>query len=110
MRRLTSCWLLLGLLLLAAPAFAAAPVISSCGSTPDGSLNATASDSGGTITIGGGAVVSCTLTFSATYDPKMRCFVASALGVVIPVTTTTTTMTLAATLTGGVVDYVCFKP
>lgn len=85
---------------------AGTPVVSACGSTPNGSVSGT--DERGIITIGGGAVVSCTLSWSATRAATPVCVASSALTVALPLTLSTTSMVIAATLTGGTVAYVCF--
>lgn len=88
-----------------AASVAGAPTISSCGTTPSGSAAGT--DEAGTITIGGGAVVTCTLTFSTTRSAIPPCIVGSTLAVALPIVVTTTSLVIAATLTGGKVTYFC---
>jgi hypothetical protein len=110
----------LGLLLAASPAFAAdtwpmgryggTPTISACGT--GATLAANSFDSGGTINIGTGVVSVCKLSFSTTYNPRLRCVVsASGLAVSIPMTITTTDVTFVAVLTGATsIDYFCWTP
>jgi hypothetical protein len=88
----------------------ASPVISACGSTPNGSV--VGNDHHGVITIGGGSVTACTLTFAASYGAGciVSCTTSDSITTATPdVTATPTTMTLgfSATIGGGSVSYEC---
>lgn len=119
MRRWLAGLLILGLVGLATPSagqetwpmlrFGGTPTISGCGT------GATVSgfDSGGTITLGTGAITACKLIFSKTYSPRLRCPSVSVNGVAVAVNVvpTTTDLTFTAILTGGVsVDWFCSTP
>jgi hypothetical protein len=86
-----------------------APVISSCGTTPNGSVSG--NDRNGTITVGGGVVTSCVLTFAHAYPTAPDCVVsdnstAIAVGVT-SVSATAITTGFSASLGGGQVYYIC---
>lgn len=85
------------------------PTISSCGSTPNGSVVGT--DMGGAITIGGGVVTSCVMTFSKTWGVAPDCTVTDNSTSVNPSVTSASassiTIGLSATLGGGIVYYHC---
>lgn len=87
-----------------------APGISSCGSTPNGSV--IGNDHAGLITIGGGSVTGCTLTFAQSYGSacSVVCTISDSITTTTPdVVATPTTMTLgfSASIGGGVVSYNC---
>lgn len=86
-----------------------APIISACGTTPNGSVAGT--DQGGTITVGGGVVTSCTLTFNMPYGVTPDCTVSdnnAAVGTAITsVSATAITFGTSATLAGGTLTYRC---
>jgi hypothetical protein len=86
------------------------PTISGCGTTPNGSV--VGNDKDGVITIGGGSVTGCTLTFSQTYGLGcvVACTISDSITTTTPdVTSTPTTMTLgfSASIGGGTVEYHC---
>jgi hypothetical protein len=86
------------------------PIISACGSGPNGSV--VGDDYQGTITIGGGSVTGCTLTFSQTFGTgcTVNCTTSDSITTTTPdVATTPTTMTLgfSASIGGGKVLYHC---
>lgn len=85
---------------------AGTPIVSACGTTPNGSV--VGNDGYGAITMGGGAVASCTLSFSATLSAIPVCVVTSTLAVALPVTISTTALVVTAVLTGGKLYYHCF--
>lgn len=86
------------------------PIISSCGSTPNGSVVGT--DKAGVITVGGGSVTACTLTFANSYGIgcTVSCTTSDSITTATPdVVSTPTTMTMgfSATIGGGTVNYNC---
>lgn len=86
-----------------------APTVSTCGTTPNGSL-ASGNDNSGTVTVGGGVVTACTVTFKAPKSSTPRVFVetegATAIASTVSAKSTTAfTVTFAATLGGGTFDY-----
>lgn len=84
------------------------PVVSSCGSTPNGSV--VGNDFTGKVTIGGGVVTSCTVTFSVVWDNPPPCVFSSNVAITAgTMSTTTSVMTLGAgaTFSGDVVSYIC---
>lgn len=85
------------------------PTISSCGATPNGSV--VGNDTEGAITIGGGVVTSCILTFANTWNTSPVCNVTDNSTSVNPsitaVSATSITVGLSATLGGGIVYYRC---
>lgn len=86
----------------------ATPTISSCGSTPNGSV--VGNDFTGKITIGGGVVTACTMTFAATKANAPACTIASNVAITAPTAATTTTaLTLGAgaTFGGDIIMYNC---
>lgn len=86
-----------------------APGISSCGATPSGSV--VGDDNQGIVTIGGGIVTSCVLTFNQTWGITPVCNVTDNSTSVNPSVTsqsaTAITIGLSATLGGGIVNYRC---
>ena len=87
----------------------ATPIISACGSTPNGSV--VGNDIDGKITIGGGIVTSCTMTFGGPPWPNApSCTTLSNTAITSPTgSTTTTAFTLGAgaTFNGDVIMYHC---
>lgn len=84
------------------------PVISSCGATPNGS--AVGNDVSGKVTVGGGIVTSCTMTFAVPWVNAPACWTNSGTAITNgTATTTTTTLTLGAgaTFNGDVIMYGC---
>lgn len=86
------------------------PTITSCGAVPNGSVYG--NDHNGLITIGGGSVTSCVLTFVVSFGAgcTVRCLISDNVTTVTPdVSVTPTAMTLgfSASLGGGTVDYNC---
>lgn len=85
------------------------PTISACGAAPSGSVVGT--DKGGTITVGGGVVTACTLTFNRTYGSAPDCTysdnsTAIAVGQTA-ISATAFTIGTSASLGGGLVMYNC---
>lgn len=86
------------------------PVVSSCGSTPNGSV--VGNDIAGVITVGGGiSVTSCLLTFLNPYETNApNCFTNDRTNALFTENTTTTgTMIVTATATfgGDTISYFC---
>lgn len=86
------------------------PSISSCGSTPNGSVIGT--DQAGIITVGGGSVTGCVMTFASTYGVgcTVSCTISDSITTATPdVTATPTTMTtgFSASIGGGTISYDC---
>lgn len=82
------------------------PAVSSCGS----SASIVGNDQSGKVTIGGGTVTSCTVTFAVPWANAPPCVVSSNVAVPSPtVSTTATVLTLGAgaTFNGDVISYVC---
>lgn len=90
--------------------FPTSPTISSCGTTPNGRV--TGSDIAGTITVGGGAVTACTLTFVNAWRNTPVCVVtdnsASISVGLTSVSTTAFTVGTSLSLGGGNIYYHCF--
>lgn len=85
-----------------------APTVSTCGTTPSGSV--VGDDTSGTVTVGGGVVTSCTITFYATkgktIHPMVQVEGATAIASTVSAKSSTGfTVTFAATLGGGSFDY-----
>jgi trimeric autotransporter adhesin len=83
-----------------------APALSACGTSP--SIDANATDSSGTVTVGSVAT-SCTITFANAYSTFNHCKITSQSAVSgIAYSYTKTAITIAASVLGGdLVDYVC---
>lgn len=85
------------------------PVISSCGSTPNGSV--VGDDNEGTITVGGGVPTSCTLTFANTWGTPPICFSISNTSVITDaigsVSATAVTFNFSAASGNGTVWFLC---
>lgn len=85
------------------------PTISSCGSTPNGSV--VGDDNRGTITIGGGSVTSCTLTFANTWGAIPVCVITdnstTIPGDISSISATAFTTSFNLSLGGGTVWYQC---
>lgn len=82
------------------------PVVSSCGSSP----SIVGNDMAGKVTIGGGVVTSCTITFAAAWTNGPACWTNSNTALTsFTATTTNTVFTLAAgaTFGGDVIMYGC---
>lgn len=89
-----------------------APTVSSCGATPNGSVSGT--NTAGVITVGGGVVTSCTLTFANggfAVDSTVVCVVTDNSTTVSAsngtINTTSAVFNTSATLGGGLIYYVC---
>lgn len=85
------------------------PSMGSCGAAPSGTVIGT--DNAGTITIGGGVVTSCVLTFAYPWANTPVC-VATDNSVTIPgdisaLSTTSVTFSFSASLGGGTLYYLC---
>lgn len=89
--------------------FGPTPTISACGTVPNGSVVGT--DSGGTITVGGGVVTACTLTFAKTWGVSPNCVYSdnnTAISVAQnAISATAFTVNTSATLGGGLITYRC---
>lgn len=84
------------------------PSLSSCGTSP--SLAAGSTNSSGTINVGSGVTLGCTLTFSITYSTPPSCIVGTSLSTVVPgwtVTANALTITMSLTLGNGKLYYFC---
>ncbi len=83
-----------------------------CGTTPEGTLATGAANNAGTINVGGGAVTSCKLTFSAAFVNPPSCRVStnstSIAGDVSSVGTASVTFGFSLSLGGGKIYYDCF--
>ena len=82
--------------------------INSCGS----GASVTGNDSTGIVTIGGGAVTSCSVNFSGTYGAAPNCIISlGATGATFGVTSTTSGFTVAtsADVHGGSLTYMCVQ-
>lgn len=85
------------------------PALSSCGTSPSLSLGST--DTSGKITVGGGTVTSCTLTFGTEKGKAPACTILSDTAMTSPAgatTTTTFTVSAGATFNGNVIMFSCF--
>lgn len=85
-----------------------APTLSSCGTSP--SLSVGATDTSGTITVGGGVVASCTLTFGTTKTRAPACTIQSGTAIASATASTTgSALTIGGTsLTSDAIMYICF--
>lgn len=86
------------------------PTISACGSTPNGTTLGKSNDIAGRITIGGGVVTSCTVTFKSPYTNTPVCIAQDESGTLAlqsSSTPTTITITSASTMGGASVVYRC---
>jgi hypothetical protein len=85
----------------------AAPTVSACGTSP--AIDAHANAKSGTVTVGSGAVASCTITFASAYTTFDHCRVTPHSTIaVFAYSYTLAAITLTATsLTSDVVDYDC---
>jgi len=84
------------------------PVLSSCGTSP--SLSAGATDTSGKITVGGGVVTSCTLTFGTAKGKAPACTILSDSAITDATGATTTTTFIiggGATFSGDTIMYNC---
>lgn len=85
------------------------PSISSCGSTPNGSV--VGDDNQGVISIGGGVVTSCTLTFANTWGITPTCVITdnstTIPGDISNISATAFTTSFSASLGGGTAWYKC---
>lgn len=86
-----------------------APTISSCGSTPNGSV--VGNDNEGIITVGGGSVTSCTLTFFSTWGATPTCVITdnstAITGDISAISATAFTTSFSLSLGGGTIYYRC---
>lgn len=88
----------------------AAPAVTACGATPNGSIDARANNRSGTVTVGGTAPASCTITFAGSgYTTWNHCRVTSQTTLAaFAYSYTKTVITVTATaLTGTLLDYDC---
>ncbi|MHB2026674.1 MAG: hypothetical protein ACYCPQ_08580, partial [Elusimicrobiota bacterium] len=89
--------------------FGYTPTVSSCGSSPAGSV--VGNDNNGTITIGGGVTTSCTLAFSTAWTNTPACDFTtnstSAFASITSASPSSVTVGLSATISGGTVYYQC---
>lgn len=87
----------------------ATPIITACGTTPNGSV--VGNDIDGKITIGGGVVTSCTMTFGGpAWANAPSCTILSNTSITAPTGSTTTsvfTLGAGATFNGDVIMYHC---
>jgi hypothetical protein len=88
----------------------AAPTsITSCGTSP--SFGTLSTDYGGTVNVGTGTVVACTINFAATHNPILRCWIEPSNGAPVAtataVTTTALVVAFATSLGTGRFDYGC---
>lgn len=87
---------------------AAAPAVTSCGTSP--SIDANANNKSGTVTIGTGSPASCTVTFAGTgYSSWNHCRVTAQTGGLVNFGYgyTLTVLTITSTALSGKVDYDC---
>lgn len=86
------------------------PTLSACGTSP-GFGAANSSDISGIVSVGTGAVTSCTITFTNVWTNVPRCYPATSIVAANPVEPTITTSSLvvtsAATMGGGTLFYHC---
>ena len=85
-------------------------VSAACGTTPEGSLSATATDMGGKITVGGGVITTCTMTFNQTWTIAPSCVVLNGTALSIFGTSTATTLVLTSvtSMDADIIMYNCF--
>ena len=86
----------------------ATPIISNCGATPSGSV--VGNDVAGKITVGGGIVTSCKMTFAVPWTNAPACSILSAQTITSPTGATTIndlTIGASATIAGDLISYVC---
>lgn len=87
-----------------------APTISACGVTPSGTV--VGGDASGTISVGGGVVTACTLTFSVPYTNTPTCVVSdnstAVAAAISSISNTAVTFSFSATLGAGKTYYHCF--
>lgn len=87
----------------------ATPVISSCGTTPSGTV--VGNDNAGTISVGGGVVTACTATFANAWKTAPVCTTAdnstAITGDISAISATAFTVSFSASLGGGAVYYQC---
>lgn len=87
-----------------------APTISACGVTPSGTV--VGGDTAGTISIGGGVVTACTLTFAVPYTNTPACVVSdnstAVAAAISSISNTAVTFSFSATLGSGKTYYHCF--
>lgn len=84
------------------------PVVSACGTSP--SIDANATDTSGTITVGTVAATSCTITFANAYASYAHCRITSETAglAAVAYSYTTSAITITGTsLIGGIFDYNC---
>jgi hypothetical protein len=85
------------------------PTISSCGTTPNGSV--VGDDNEGTITVGGGAVTACTLTFLKTWGVAPICVITdnstASIGDISAISATAFTTSFSVSIGGGTIWYRC---
>lgn len=87
-----------------------APTVSSCGSTPNGSVSGT--NTAGVISVGGGITTACTLNFSGAGFPQAPVCVVSDNSTTVAssngtITSTAATFNTSASLSGGLIYYIC---
>jgi len=85
------------------------PTISTCGTTPNGSV--VGNDNAGTITVGGGAVTACTLTFANTWGASPVCVITdnstATTGDISSISATAFTASFSVSVGGGTIWYRC---
>lgn len=85
------------------------PTISVCGTTPNGSV--VGDDNNGTITVGGGSVTACTLTFASTWGSSPTCQEADSsvtpTADISAISATAVTFGFSASIGGGTIWYHC---
>jgi len=85
----------------------AAPTVTACGTSP--TVGAGSTDYSGTINVGSGTVTACTVTFSTSHSPALRCWVAPSNPIAYGTNPSTTALpvTFASSLGAGKFDYGC---
>ena len=85
-------------------------VSAACGTTPEGVVTATATDMGGKITVGGGVITTCTMTFNQTWTIAPSCVVLNGTALAIFGTSTATTLVLTSvtSMDADIIMYNCF--
>ncbi len=82
------------------------PVVSSCGSTPNPSISG--NDQSGVITVGGGSVTACTLTFAVPYVNTPSCVFMSTVSISgFTRSASAQTINTAGSFIGATIPYIC---
>ena len=86
-----------------------APTISSCGTTPNGSVSGNSVN--GAVTVGGGVVNSCTVTFPIAATNALDCQCTNETSILLNcVSTSTSVLTINGTAVGGnIIHYFCAR-